>query len=120
MTGGGFLQDGVGVVRRRAVKNSEKACDSECTSVVSFLFGVLSDGGRYAPQIGKDCWHSEMVEGRNVHVLSALEKKGLDRKLCHQDLMKAEMQPRPARQPPWREKLQSTGMHERSCATCLK
>ena len=31
--------------------------------------------------------------------------------------MKAETQPRPARPPPWREKLQSTWMHERSCAT---
>ena len=31
--------------------------------------------------------------------------------------MKAETQPRPARPPPWREKLQSTGKHERSCAT---
>ena len=117
MTGGGFLQDGVGVVRRRAVKVSEKACDSERTSVVSFLPGVFSDGGRYAPQIGKTVGILKMVHGRNEHVLSALEKKGLDRKINHQDLMKAEMQPRLARQPPWREKLQSTGMHERSFAT---
>ena len=85
--------------------------------MVSFLPGVFSDGGRYAPQIGKTVGILKMVEGRNEHVLSALEKKGLDRKTNHQDLMKAEMQPRPARPSPWREKLQSTGMHERSCAT---
>ena len=36
MTGEGFLQDGGGV-RRREVKDSEKACDSERASVLSFL-----------------------------------------------------------------------------------
>ena len=39
------------MVRRRAVKNSEKVCDYERTSVLSFLSGVLSDSGRCAPRI---------------------------------------------------------------------
>ena len=34
--------------------------------------------------------------------LTALEKKGLDRKTNHQGLMKAETQPRPAKPLPWR------------------
>ena len=38
--------------------------------------------------------------------LTALEKQGLDRKTNHQDPVKAETQPRPARPPPWRDKMQ--------------
>ena len=36
--------------------------------------------------------------------LTALEKNWLDQKTNHQGLMKAEMQPRSARPPPWRDK----------------
>ena len=63
MTGGSFLQDGVGVVRRTAVKNAEKACDSERTSVLSFLSGVLSDDGRYAPQNGEIVGSLKQLKG---------------------------------------------------------
>ena len=37
--------------------------------------------------------------------LTALEKKGLDRKTNHQELMKGGTQPRPAKPPPWRDKM---------------
>ena len=36
--------------------------------------------------------------------LTALEKKGLDRKTNHEGLMKAETLPKPMRPPPWRDK----------------
>ena len=73
------MQDGVGVVRRRAVKSSEKACDSEHTSVLSFLSGASSDGGRYAPQNGEMVGSLKQLKGETSADLSALEK-GLDRK----------------------------------------
>ena len=41
--------------------------------------------------------------------LTALEKKGLDRKTNRQGLMKAETQPSSARPPPWRDKLRIEG-----------
>ena len=50
--GGSFLQGGFGAALRRAVMNSEKVYDSDRTSVLSFLSGALSDGGRYARQSG--------------------------------------------------------------------
>ena len=85
--------------------------------MLSFLSGVLSDGGRCAPQNGEIVGSLKQLKGETSADLSALEKKGLDRKTNHQDLVKAETQPWPERPPLWREKLQSTGMHERSCAT---
>ena len=139
---------------------------------MSFLSGASSDSGRYAPQNGEIVGSLKQLKGETSADLSALEKKGLDRKTKHQGLMKAETkeifvltkaieeketsalnleqsvkeaaqrhqdaesrkqadevvevakaveaqekdeaQPRPTRPPPWRDKLQSTGMHERS------
>ena len=37
--------------------------------------------------------------------LTALKKKGLDRKTNHQQLMKDKTHPRPAKPPPWRDKM---------------
>ena len=170
MTGGSFWQGGVNTALRRGVAKSEKLCDSERTSALSFLSGASSDSGRYAPQNGEIVGSLKQLKGETIADLSALEK-GLDRKTKHQGLMKAETkeifvltkaieeketlaltleqsakeaaqrhqdeeaqkqadevvevakaveaqeeaeaQPRPTRPPPWRDKLQSTGMHER-------
>ena len=175
MTGESSLQGGVSTALRRAVTNSEKACDSERMSVLSFPSGALSDGGRYAPQIGEIVVSLKRLKDEMSTDLSALEEGELVRKTKRQCLMKAETkevsvltkaigeketvaskleqsakkvvevakaveaadavqqrvdeaaieqssaeaqeradaQPRPTRPPPWRDKLQSTGMHER-------
>ena len=76
---------------------------------------MLSDSGRYAPRIDEIAGILKWLKDETSTDLTALEKDELDRKTKHQGLVKAE--PRPARLPPTREKLQSTGMHERSCAT---
>ena len=52
MTGGSFLQGGVGKALRSAVMNSEKVSNSDHSSVLSFLSGGTSDGG-YATQSGE-------------------------------------------------------------------
>ena len=76
---------------------------------------MLSDSGRCAPRIDEIFGILKWLKDETSTDLTALEKDELDRKTKHQGLVKAE--PRPARLPPTREKLQSTGMHERSCAT---
>ena len=70
--------------------NSEKTCDSERTSVLSFLSGASSDGGRYAPQIGKIVGILKRLNDEMSTDMSALEEEELDRKTKHQGLMKAE------------------------------
>ena len=65
---------------------------------------VSSDGGRCAPQIDETVGILKWSKDETSTDLIALEKKGLDRKTNHQDLMKAETQPKPARPPPWRDK----------------
>ena len=47
----------------RAVMNAKKVSDSYRTSVLSFLSGGSSDGGRYAPQSGEIV--GVLNEGRN-------------------------------------------------------
>ena len=47
----------------------------------------------------------KQLKGETSADLTALEKKGLDRKTNHEGRMKAETQPRSARPPPWRDKL---------------
>ena len=53
MTGGSYLQGGVGAALRRAVINSEKVSDTDRTSVLSSFSGASSDGDRYASQSGR-------------------------------------------------------------------
>ena len=65
---------------------------------------VSSDGGRCAPQIDEIVGILKWSKDKTSTDLTALEKKGLDRKTNHQDPMKAETQPKPARPPPWRDK----------------
>ena len=64
MTGGSFLQGGVGAALRRAVMNSEKVSGSDRSSV-PLLSGGTYDGDRYGPQSGGDCRYLEAVDGRN-------------------------------------------------------
>ena len=51
----------------------------------------------------------KQLKGETSADLTALEKKGLDRKTNHQHLMKAETQPRSARPPPCRDKSHNRG-----------
>ena len=89
MTGGSFLQGGVGTALRRAVMNSEKVSDSDRTSVLSFLSGGSSDGGRYAPQSGEIVGILKQLKDEMSAGLLALEEEELGRKNNHQGLMKA-------------------------------
>ena len=79
MTGESFLHGGVGTALRRAVTNSEKVCDSEHTSVLSFL----SEGGRYAPQSDETAGILKQLKDETRADLSALEKEELNRKSNH-------------------------------------
>ena len=68
-------------------------------------------GGRFSKN-GEIVGFLKRLKGEMSSDLSALEKEGLDRKTIHQDLVKAEAQPRPAKGPPWRDKLQRDIPHD--------
>jgi len=68
------------------------------------MVSASSDSGRYAPQNGEAVGSLKWLNDETSTDLTAPEKEELDRKTKHQFLMKAE-KPRPARPPPWRDKL---------------
>ena len=61
-------------------------------------------GGRFSKN-GEIVGFLKRLKGEMSSDLSALEKEGLDRKTIHQDLVKAEAQPWPAKAPPWRDQV---------------
>ena len=88
-TGGSFLQGGVGAGLRRAVMNSEKVSDSDRSSVLSFLSGWTSDGGRYGPQSGEIFGILKQLMDETSVDLQTLEKEELEQKTNHRTLVKA-------------------------------
>ena len=89
MTGGSFLQGGAGAALRREVMNSEKVSDSDRSSVLSFLSGGTSDGGRYGPQTEEIFGIlKQLMDETNVD-LQTLEKEELEQKTNHRTLVKA-------------------------------
>ena len=76
----------------RAVMNAKKVSVSYRTSVLSFLPGGSSDGGRYAPQSGEIVGILKQLKDEMSADSSALEDEELGRKNNHQGLMKAKTQ----------------------------
>ena len=72
--------------------NAKKISDSDRTSVLSFLSGGSSDGGRETSQSGEIVGILKQMKDEVSADLSALEEEELGRKNNHQGLMKAKTQ----------------------------
>ena len=77
------------------------------SKIISLTLRMVNGG------ITRDAFSPKVAAtGSSSTDLIALVKEELDRKTKHQGLMKAETQPRPARPPLWRDKLQRDIPHD--------